>query len=355
MERAQAEGNQEVYELKQRQLQTAQVLEHRAAGSLDMYKEMLEDTKELTDKEFKELFGYEESQKIDKNEVIDNLIKDINEIDRSAEYVDTMFSTENNRSKLSRLFMSKEAKELEKYQQEDEALYKDYLKHAIGTSNMVDGAIRNKIDKIEKLFPGIDMNVETTQKNGRVRLIDVKSRLRNYARSRFGEVVEGEDGALKAQPIIGPKLLDNLNMLADQAEGKFGNDVEYTLFMKELVELRDLIMAKDNGATALRNLMRSPETRDLAISRAKAAETIARRNKIDKAADQAISDTVTPEELTAKKEGLKVAGVSEKGLARVEEEIARRMEERAEAKSTWDTMTKTAVKDLTNLSPLLGS
>lgn len=352
MDRAQAEGNQELYDYFQRKLQAAQVLEHRAAGSLDMYKEMLQDTKELTDKEFKELFGYEESQKIDKNEVIDNLIEDINEIDRSAEYVDTMFSTEDNRSKLSRLFMSEEEKELEKNQQADEALYKAFLKQEMATSNMIDGTIRNKLDKIEKLFPGVDMNIETTQKNGRVQVIDMKSRLRNYARSRFGEVVEGEDGSLKAEPIQGPKLRDNLNMLAKEAEKRFGNDIEYALFVKELIELRDLIVAKDNGATALRNLMRSPETRDLAISRAKAAEAIARRDKIDKAADEAISDTITPEELSAKKEGLQVAGVSEKGLARVEEEITRRKAERSEAKRTWDTMTKTAVKDLTDLSPL---
>jgi len=352
MERAQKEGNQDLYDYFQRKLQAAQVLQHKAAGSLDMYKEMLQDTKELTDKEFKELFGYEESQEIDKNKVINNLIEDINEIDRSAEYVDTMFSTENNRSKLSRLFMSKEEKELEKEQQVDEEIYKNFLKHEMATSNMIDGAIRNKLDKIEKLFPGVDMNIETTQKDGRTRSIDMKSRLRNYARSRFGEVVEGEDGSLKSEPITGPKLLDSLNLLAQEAQQRFGNDVEYMLFVKELMELRDLIVSKDNGATALRNLMRSPETRDLAISRAKIAETIARREKIDKAADEAISDTITPEELSAKKEGLQAAGVSDRGLARVEEEIVRRKAERSEAKRTWDTMTKTAVKDLTDLSPL---
>ena len=352
MERAQKEGDQEVYEYFQRKLQAAQVLQHKAAGSLDMYIEMLQDTKELTDKEFKELFGYDESQKIDKNEVIDNLIKDVKEIEKSAEYVDTMFSTENNRSKLSRLFMSEEAKQLEEEEQKDEEVYKDFLKHEMATANMIGGAIRNKLDKIEKMFPGVNMTIETAQEDGRVRVVDMKQRLRNYARNRFGEVVEGEDGALEPQAIQGPKLRDSLNLLALEAQNRFGNDVEYTLFVKELVELRDLIVSKDNGATALRNLMRSPETRDLAISRAKLAETIARREKIDKAADEAISDTITPEELVAKKEGLQVAGVSEKGLARVEEEIVRRKAERSEAKRTWDTMTKTAVKDLTELSPL---
>lgn len=357
MERAQAEGNEELYKLKQRELQAAQVLEHRAAGSLDMYKEMLEDTKELTDKEFKELFGYEENQEIDKNKIINDLIQDINEIDRSAEYVDTLFSTENNRSKLSRLFMSKEAKELEKYQQEDEALYKAYLKHAIGTSNMIDGAIRNKIDKIEQLFPGADLNIEVTQKDGRVRLVNMKDRLRNYARSRFGEVVEGENGSLQGEPITGPKLRDNLNALAKESQSKFGNDIEYTLFVKELAELQDLIASKDNGATALRNLMRNPETRDLAISRAKAAERIAQEQKLESFADDAINSTVTPEELEAKLPALLEPDMSDRARSRIRakvvEAINARNTEKTEAYREWQTMSKTEIKNLTGLSPLL--
>ena len=345
MEEAQKTGNEELYNYYQNKLRTAQILSHIEAGSIDMFKEMMQDTKDLSDAEFKQLFGYEADAKIDKNQVINNLIESAEEIERSSEFIDNMFTTNATRGAAA-LFMSKEQKQLEEDMIKDENTYKSYLKQELGTLKMVDGTILDKVNKIEELFPGSSLAVDVTQKDGRVRRVNIKDRLRRYARSRFGVV--DEEGT---KTIYGPKLIENLQALQNEAAEQLSPE-EFIAFRKELVELRDLIAQKDNAATALRNLMRDPETRDLALSRAKLTETIARQQKIDQMAEDAISETMSGADLDAKVAGLTEAGVSNTAIEKVNAEIRKRDAEVASARENWDTMKRSEVVALKDLNPL---
>jgi len=345
MEEAQKTGNEELYNYYQDRLRAAQVLSHINAGSIDMFKEMMQDTKDLSDAEFKQLFGYEPDAKVDKNQVINNLIESAEEIERSSEFIDNMFTTNATRG-AARLFMSKEQKQQEKDMIKDENTYKNYLKQELGTLKMVDGAILNKLNTVEELFPGSDLVIDVTQKDGRVRRVNMKDRLRRYARSRFGKV--DEEGT---KLISGPKLVENLNNLLGEAAQQLSPE-ELIAFRKEVVELQSLIAQKDNAATALRNLMRDPEARDLALSRAKLVETIARQQKIDQMAEDAISETMSGADLDAKVAGLREAGVSDAAIEKVNEEVRRRDLEVVNARKNWDTMKRSEVVALKDLTPL---
>lgn len=345
MEEAQKTGNEELYTYYQNKLRTAQILSHINAGSIDMFKEMMQDTKDLSDAEFKQLFGYEADAKIDKNQVINNLIESAEEIERSSEFIDNMFTTNATRG-AARLFMSKEQKQLEEDMIKDENTYKQYLKYELGTLKMIDGTILDKVNKIEEMFPGSSLTIDVTQKDGRVRRVNIKDRLRRYARSRFGKV--DEEGT---KVIYGPKLIENLQALQNEAAEQLSTE-ELFAFTKELTELRDLIAQKDNAATAMRNLMRDPETRDLALSRAKLTETIARQQKIDQMAEDAISETMSGADLDAKVAGLREAGVSDAAIEKVNAEIRKRDSEVASARKNWDTMKRSEVVALKDLSPL---
>ena len=345
MEKAEAAGDSKLYDYYQKKFRAAQILQHYEAGSLDMFREMMTDAKDLSEKEFKETFGYDANSKIDQNKEIDGILETAKEVERSASFIDEMFATPTKRG-VSRLFMSKEAKQLEDEEQTDENTYKDFLKQEAATLRMVDGAIQEKVDKIKAMFPDSNLSVETEQKDGRKRVIDIENRLRRYARNAFGVVTEE-----KVLP-ISTNLVKNMNTLLQEASKTMAPE-QFEALSQELLDLRDLITQKDNGAQGLKNLLRDPKTRDLAMSRAKLVERTAKQQKIDAVVDEAITSTVDSDELAEKVKGFKEAGVSEAAIEKANKEVRDRQAAVAAAESTWDTLTRTEVTKLTGLTPLL--
>ena len=352
MNRAQEQGDQKLYEYYQKRLQTAQILRHYETGSLDLFRAMMEDSAKLEDSEFKSLFGFDENETVDKQAVVKEILERADEIERSAAYVDELFSLEHTRG-AARLFMSEEQKQAEDEAIKDQDIYKFFLKQELGTVHMVDGQIRAKVDKMKEIFPEEDLTIPIIQKDGRVRIVNMENRLKNYARNRFGVVSEGKEGAEDIAPDA-PKLKQNLAKLLEQVILK-GDPEKAALFAAEARDLITLIETKDNAASALRNLMRDPETRDLAISRAKMVERIERQRKRDAIVDTAIEDTQTPEELEAKMASFKANKASEEAISKAEAEIRERKKTRSDAIDKWDTMSKTAVAAETDLSPMLSA
>jgi len=344
MEKAEAAGDSKLYDFYQKKFRAAQILQHYEAGSLDMFREMMTDAKDLSEKEFKETFGYDADSKIDQNKQIDGILETVKEVEKSASFIDEMFATPTKRG-VSRLFMSKEAKQLEDEEQADESVYKKFLKQEAATLRMVDGAIQEKVDKIKAMFPDSSLSVETEQKDGKKRVIDIENRLRRYARNAFGVVTE--EGFTPSSP----NLVKNMNTLLEDARKTMAPE-QFVALKQELEDLRDLITQKDNGAQGLKNLLRDPKTRDLAISRAKLVERTAKQQKIDAVVDEAITSTVDSDELAEKVKGFKEAGVSEAAIEKANNEVRDRQATVAEARASWDTITRSDVAKLTGLTPL---
>ena len=359
MNEAEQAGDKKQFEYYQRRLQAEQILQHYNKGSLDLFREMLEDSKNLPENEFKELYGISPETAIDQNKLVDDIIERSKEVEKSAEMIDELY-TSSPTVGAGKLFMSKEEKELEENNLKDEATYRDYLKLELGSLKFIDGAVSEKVDKIEEMFPGLltDVLVTQTYKKGkeadyeegtRTKRVNMRDRIRNYVRNRFGEVVLEED---KFTLEIQQNLDKNLNtILENNAE-----HTEYDAIEKELQELRELISQRGNAVTAYNNLNRSPELRDLAISRTKLALQREAQAKRDALVDQIIADTVTPEQLKAKAERVQQQGsVSDEVIKRANDEIAARRKTRSDAQQKWDTISRTAVENLEGLSPLLDS
>ena len=359
MNEAEQAGDREQFEYYQRRLQAEQILQHYNKGSLDLFREMLEDSKSLPENEFKELYGISPETVIDQNKLVDDIVSRSKEIEKSAEMIDELY-TSSPTVGAGKLFMSKEEKELEKNNLQDEAIYKNYLKLELGSLKFIDGAISEKVDKIEEMFPGLltDVLVTQTYKKGkeadyeegtRTKSVNMRDRIRNYVRNRFGEVAL-EEGKFSLD--VQQNLEKNLNtILANNQE-----HTEFETVRKELVELRELISQRGNAVTAYNNLNRSPELRDLAISGTKIALEREAQTKRDALVDQIIADTVTPEQLKAKAERVQQQGsVSDEVIKRANDEIAARRKTRSDAQQKWDTISRTAVENLEGLSPLLDS
>jgi len=359
MNEAEQAGDREQFEYYQRRLQAEQILQHYNKGSLDLFREMLEDSKSLPENEFKELYGISPETVIDQNKLVDDIVSRSKEIEKSAEMIDELY-TSSPTVGAGKLFMSKEEKELEKNNLQDEAIYKNYLKLELGSLKFIDGAISEKVDKIEEMFPGLltDVLVTQTYKKGkeadyeegtRTKSVNMRDRIRNYVRNRFGEVAL-EEGKFSLD--VQQNLEKNLNtILANNQE-----HTEFETVRKELVELRELISQRGNAVTAYNNLNRSPELRDLAISGTKIALEREAQTKRDALVDQIIADTVTPEQLKAKADRILQQGsISEEARKRANDEIAARTKTRSDAQQKWDTMSRPAVENLEGLSPLLDS
>ena len=345
MEKAEAAGDSKLYDFYQKKFRAAQILQHYEAGSLDMFREMMTDAKDLSEKEFKETFGYDADSKIDQNKEIDGILETAKEVEKSASFIDEMFATPTKRG-VSRLFMSKEAKQLEDEEQADESVYKKFLKQEAATLRMVDGAIKEKVDKIKAMFPDSSLSVEVEQKDGKKRTIDIENRLRRYARNAFG--VATEEGFVTNSP----NLIKNMRTLLEDASKNMSPE-QFNALEKELGELALLLTQKDNGAQGLKNLLRNPKTRDLAMSRAKLVERTAKQQKIDAVVDEAITSTVDSDELAEKVKGFKEAGVSTQAVEKANNEVRNRQATVAEAQSSWNALTRTEVTKLTGLTPLL--
>ena len=354
MNAAEKDGNQELYEFYKKKLQATQILQHYEAGSLDLFREMMEDTKSYPEEEFKKLFGFEESEKIDQKELVDNILETSKEIEKSAELVDALYNIPKTKGAVRRLFMSEEQKTKEEKDIEDQQIYKGYLKNEIGTLHLIGGAIKQQVNKLEELFPGEDLTITVQQKNGRARLVNMKERLTNYARNKFGEIVAGEEEGTQAVDVtsVSKKLLENLSELVARAN-VFAPAEQAEAFRLEAQRLIQLIQQKDNAATALRNLLRDPATRDLAISRAKFEANLEKQRKIDVAATKAIDETVTAKELEDTIPTLEASNVSPRAIENVKAEIRKRNEEVSDAINKWNTMSKSEVANESDLSPIL--
>ena len=90
-----------------------------------MFREMMEDAKTLPEKEFRSCLDTREAEG-GSNKVINDIIEQSKEVEKTADAIDTLFTTAKVQGG-SRLFI-KEDKEFEDEKLRDEALYRQFLK-----------------------------------------------------------------------------------------------------------------------------------------------------------------------------------------------------------------------------------
>jgi len=190
------------------------------AGSLDFFTERLEDFKTLSDTEFKELFGLAEDTEINKNEIIDNMLEETQNIVRRKEALDLMFPEEATRGLPSRL-LGKEGREEEKLRNKETAILKSQMLHQAVFLDQVDNQKRDKAREIDDLYPGITLS--TLEEHADLATEEYDLLVEQYIRNAAATNQVDENGDVIANENQIPK--DDILAMHNQAYSNFTTGV----------------------------------------------------------------------------------------------------------------------------------
>ena len=252
-------GDHKKYRDAHARLIQAQALMHIELGSIDMYRQRIADTREMSDESFKEEFGIEDGVIFDKNKIVDSALKNIDNFVDIHSRVEARFPTPRKTGGVLKSLMSKEAIEEEDARIDSH----QYYKRAV-YNNM---AILEDVDKrIDSLMTEVNEGLSQA----------------GFSKKDF---LLTEGGIEKVQ--------EKLKKAEEQLEKLKITDPEKAEIIE--IALRDLIRLSGNRATAagaLNNLFKAPEERNLYIQKMKANELAAAQKVTDEMAQDAINESV---------------------------------------------------------------
>ena len=287
MDKATQAGDKASYEILQGDLIANEILTHINHGSLDMFIERMNDAKSMEDAEFKKAFGINEETEVDKNEFVDGILNQVEEIKTANEVVNTLFPTTQTYG-LPKLLMGAERRQAEQEKIRDQEIYKNTLLRTYSRLSTIDEQINSRLRNLK--------GEEVIDKKKR-------NRLQRYKRNKFGEVVVQMDGKEAVSLSTGKNLEKTVaeieaDILAQEEDGTL-DPIQASIARQELNELKSLIQFRNTSALAFDNLLRNPKERDLFISREKSKAKQAENKRIF---DDIVNNTDTAEELRKRRE-----------------------------------------------------
>ena len=309
MDQALEDGDKTAYELLQGDLLANEILTHINHGSLDMFIERMQDAKQLEDVEFKKLFRIDPQAEVNKNEIVDGILNQVETIKTGQEVINTLFpSTET--YGLPRLLMGEERRKAEQEKLRDQEIYKNTLLRSYSRLSTID-------EKVNEALRNLTSEDIISKR--------YRNRLQRYKRTKFGDVTVDLAGEEKASLRQGEKLQDTLEKIdqditAKEEDGTL-DPVQARIARQELAALNQLIQFRNTAALAFDNLVTNPKERDLAVSRAKAKAKQAENQLIY---DNLVNNTDTSDELSARLENETLPTELESSI---EDEVIKRQEE----------------------------
>lgn len=343
-------GDKALYERLQKELITEQVLTSLKLGSMDMFRERWNDLRSLSEAEFKEAVGIDESyeftKEYGKDQIIDGILKYADKVEEGYKLVNDLYNyREAPRTMgLPRLLMGKERRQQEDERLSDFEIYKDFLIHNYARMETIDEDILKVLDDLVKAVPNMKG--------------DLRKRIRDYRRHRLGEInidSEGNEKLGMPKNSYMPQLLEKILKEVSEEVERSRNDeggLKAEDGLTKVNTLKDLIRDRDSLVLAYKNLQKSPKERDLFISRTKAKKKAAAQAKIDESVDKVIQETELPSELIAQAKALKEAEVSPEAYQKLKDEIQKRRDAIDDATLRFKKMKKSEVEALEGLSKL---
>ena len=333
MERAEAAGNIKAYEDAQFQLIRTLAFEHAERGTFDAFIERLEDAKDLSAAEFESLFGQDTyssnfrdkgkftSREQQQNDRIDSIIERAQELKEMYEQVEEMFPTVSPKGALlkgfTRLAGGKQKLAELKQQDSDAALYKKYM--VLSSTQYKNGEARLEaaLRRQQELDP--EFNAEEFMKLSR----------EAFGRVDFTEDPESSEEQIRFNPES--KMAEALR--ESRKRVKENNPTKDVESLGNTADIFTLAEQKNTALLAYKNLERSPEQRDLFVSRAKAEQRRQEQLAIDQQANDAIEQTDRADVLERRLASLPTEGenkISEAARKRVVAELQAREDKRDE-------------------------
>jgi len=289
MQVALEEGDHKAYRDAQFDLIAQQIKFHEDRGSMDLFTEKIDDAAKLPDSEFAAAFGIPEGVKFDKAEIIAGVKSKIKDYQTLKDQIDAQFPSRPKQG-IERTFMSKEQKEQEENELQDEKFYKSLLLEYGLNLNDSNKRISSLIEEINQLrgeagpvaegekITEEDLNLITT----------------------FAQRKEGEKN--EQQEAINAKLKD----IQDKVSST--NPLFTEVIESKIKDLVDLSNGRDIARSALKELYADPKTRKTALDRAKRAEKKKENDKRDSLVREKINESANSDHIA---ELLKSEDISE--------------------------------------------
>jgi hypothetical protein len=326
MEEAAQRGDMKAYYDYQMLLFQEEAIHHVQNGTYDVFVKKLEDAKNLTDEEFKANFGIEEGVQMDKNKHVDELKSRVEKFVKVVDKINTIYPGTQPPRGAQAMFMSKAKKEAIAEQINDEQLYKSALIRSAALREGLDARIESVINEITELSPNFDVEALNKTKT-----------------TNFAEII--------GDKITTPKNEERNKILQD-AVNNSATVEDAILLASKTAYLNQLMADKDFVDSAHRNMLLNPQERDLYVQRVKIREEQERQKIVDNAVDQAISSTVTSEELENSRSAFEA--ISNEAKLKYENELVNRKSAEADAVNKFNTLPRSEVAalDANSATPL---
>jgi hypothetical protein len=283
MEEALESGNHKLFRDAQFKLIMNQVEYHYNNGTVDLFKEMLDDAAAMEDAEFSKAFGAPlgENEKLDKVAIIKSVKDKIDLYTETREKVEMAFPPRKKQG-IDRLFMSKESKLEEEGRLQDEQILRSVLMENSLNLKDADDRISNLVDEVNA--------AAGLQGESALNLKDFQAPLEVF------EVTEEEDEK-KTTSVRGlnEKTAEKLEGARKALEEK--GDIDSMESIIKLQDLESLSNDRFKAASALKELMSDPAERSIALNRHIAEAELERRVSYNNDLKEKIKNARTKQEL----------------------------------------------------------
>ena len=303
MQVALEEGDHKGYRDAQFELIAQQIKFHEARGSMDLFMEKLDDAAKLPDSEFATAFGIPEGVKFDKAEIITGVKSKIKDYQTLKNQIDAQFPSLPKQG-MERVFMSKEQKEQEENELQDEEFYKSLLLDYGLNLNDSNKRISSLIEEINQLREEAGLTTEAEK---------VTEEDLNLI-TTFAQKEEGEKD--EKQEAIDNKLKDILEKVSST------NPLFKDVIESKVKDLVDLSRSRDIARSSLSELYADPKTRKRALDRAKKEEKKKENDRRDSLVREKINDSRNSDHIV---ELLKSEDISEELKQELNEEYNQRV------------------------------
>ena len=293
MQRAEEAGDTKAYEDAQFALIREVAMQHASNGTFDAFIEKLEDSKDLPQDQFEELFGVKsklltrdkfgrmQSADISNKERLDNIIERVKDLKATHEMIEDMYPAKSPkgaiRKNLIRAVGGKKALDALLQEDRDANIYKTALVVASSLSKDSQERAELELRELQKLDP--KLNIE--------KILALNSK-------KIGEVSIDAQGKESLKFDTENELKD---LLLESAKNAIENGASPAKAFRHADLIEQFLSERNRSLRAYQNLELNPEARDLFVSREKAKAKYEEQVRKDKFVDDIIKSTKNAKDL----------------------------------------------------------
>lgn len=275
----------------------------------------------------------------DRQRIVDRLADNLSDLAMFHTNLEFVFPGTKMPTGLKKKFYSKEKLAEIENKRKEESIYKNAILRSHFTIKTINTQLDKVFEDLNSKIPGIAEKLQE--------LKDVK-------RNLFGELLSKKE--LQDTDMFEKIRLTNKELVEkfEEIDNLISDPVQKLIFDQYKENIYDLMQERDTYELAKTNLTRSPEKRDLFLSRMKLAEENKIYEEREKIIQSAIDEAQTSKDLSDRKQGFKNELDEHPSLkTRLEDEITKKLAEEDEIDKRFHSMTKSEVQalDPSKLSP----